>query len=130
MRGRRRCRCRGPEAMRRRHLAGLLLLAIGWKASRGAAPQRAPRRVAVEAKRFEFSPAQIEACVGETLVFEVSSRDFAHGFSLPELGLRIDSVPGQTVELKVELQRAGSFTFLCDNFCGEGHEKMAGHLVV
>ena len=26
--------------------------------------------------------------------------------------------------------RAGRFVFLCDNFCGEGHDRMTGFLVV
>jgi cytochrome c oxidase subunit 2 len=26
--------------------------------------------------------------------------------------------------------KAGTFDFLCDNFCGEGHEQMSGQFIV
>ncbi len=53
-----------------------------------------------------------------------------HGFAVPELGARVDLVPGRTVTLGLTPPRAGRFTMLCDNFCGEGHDRMSGWLVV
>ena len=44
--------------------------------------------------------------------------------------MRVDLVPGKTVELTFTPDRAGRFVFLCDNFCGEGHDRMTGFLVV
>ena len=60
----------------------------------------------------------------------LSSADFVHGFAMPDLDVRIDLVPGKTVELTLTPARAGRFVFLCDNFCGEEHEEMSGVLVV
>jgi cytochrome c oxidase subunit 2 len=34
------------------------------------------------------------------------------------------------VRVKLKPERAGRFGFLCDNFCGSGHEEMAGIIVV
>jgi cytochrome c oxidase subunit 2 len=31
-----------------------------------------------------------------------------------------------TVRVRVVPEKAGRFAFLCDNFCGDGHEHMAG----
>ena len=56
--------------------------------------------------------------------------DFPHGFGLPDFGLRVDQVPGKVVELAFTPDKAGRFHMLCDNFCGEGHDKMSGWLVV
>ncbi len=64
------------------------------------------------------------------MIVELTSRDFVHGFSIPDLGVRIDAAPGRSTELRLELHRAGSFTFLCDNFCGDGHDRMTGLLLV
>jgi cytochrome c oxidase subunit 2 len=60
----------------------------------------------------------------------LSSADFPHGFSIPDFGVRVDLVPGKTMELTFTPDRAGRFAFLCDNFCGEGHDGMTGMVVV
>jgi len=57
--------------------------------------------------------------------------DFVHGFSLPDLKARIDVPPGKGVELTLRSLPAGRFIYLCDNFCGEHHDRMNGvHTVV
>jgi len=60
----------------------------------------------------------------------LTSLDFAHGFSIPDLAARVDLVPGKAVELTVLIDRAGRLVFLCDNFCGDDHDEMAGTIVV
>jgi cytochrome c oxidase subunit 2 len=39
-------------------------------------------------------------------------------------------MPGKVVSLELTPDRAGTFTFLCDVFCGTGHEDMSGMLIV
>ena len=68
--------------------------------------------------------------MGVPVTLVLSSADFVHGFAIPDLGVRVDLVPGKTVELALTPDREGRFVFLCDNFCGEGHEEMSGALVV
>jgi len=46
------------------------------------------------------------------------------------LNVRTDILPGQITRLTITAQQSGDFIFLCDNFCGEGHEKMQGKLTV
>jgi hypothetical protein len=43
---------------------------------------------------------------------------------------KFEFVPGQTASLQFTPDRTGSFTFLCDVFCGSGHEDMNGTLIV
>jgi cytochrome c oxidase subunit 2 len=88
------------------------------------------KRVPLAATKFEFSVTEIRTRVGAPVTLVLSSADFIHGFSIPDFGVRVDLVPGKTVELTLTPDRAGRFVFLCDNFCGEGHEEMAGVLVV
>ena len=115
--------------MRRRQLLALGML--GSVAAGRSGPEAAePRRVAVRVSRFAFEPSEIAARRGEPLVLELRTEDFVHGFAVPELGARVDLVPGRTVTLGLTPPRAGRFTMLCDNFCGEGHDRMSGWLVV
>ena len=52
------------------------------------------------------------------------------GFNLADFNLRADIVPGKVVSLELMPDKTGTFTFLCDVFCGSGHEDMSGTLVV
>lgn len=91
----------------------------------------APRRVPVSLRKFEIVPVSVRVAVGESVVLALASSDFVHGFAIPELGLRVDVPPGRVVELAVPAQpSAGRYTILCDNFCGENHDKMMGGLQV
>ena len=67
---------------------------------------------------------------GETVVLELTSDDRKHGFKVPELGIRADIEPGKVTRVTLTAARTGAFPFACDIFCGDGHEEMAGQLVV
>ncbi len=117
-----------------RFTAGLLATAavcggLGY-ALGSAADAASARRIPVVATKFVFSANEIRLRKGEPVTLVLSSPDFAHGFAVPDLDARVDLIPGKTVELTVKPDRAGRFVFLCDNFCGEGHDKMTGVIVV
>ena len=88
------------------------------------------RVIEVEARRFQFTPGEIRVRPGELITLALHAVDFTHGFSLPELGLRTDLMPGRVVRLRLPSMTIGRYTFLCDNFCGDGHEQMNGILIV
>lgn len=78
------------------------------------------------AKKFSFTPNELRIKTGQPVTLTLTAEDFVHGFSVPDFNVRIDMIPGKTVELTFTPNRAGTFVFLCDNFCGEGHDKMSG----
>lgn len=92
--------------------------------------QPAPHRIAIEARKFEYTPDQVSVTLGQPVTLVISSPDFAHGFSLPDFGLRADAVPGKDVEVTFTPNKAGRFAWVCDNFCGEGHDEMSGWFIV
>jgi cytochrome c oxidase subunit 2 len=98
--------------------------------AQNAAPAMAERVIRITAKKFDFSPAQIVLKKGQPVVFELTSTDRVHGFKIKALGIRADILPGQTVRVRVTPDKAGTFVFACDIFCGSGHEDMNGTLVV
>lgn len=91
---------------------------------------RKERVIKIEARKFRFEPNLIELKAGEAVVLELTALDFTHGFSIPEWKMRADLVVGKAVRVSVKPEQAGKFTFLCDNFCGSGHEEMNGSIVV
>lgn len=89
-----------------------------------------PHNIKIRASKFEFSPNHITIKQGERVTFELTATDFTHGFSIPDMTTRTDIPPGQVRLLSVTPELAGDFIFLCDNFCGDGHEKMQGKITV
>lgn len=89
-----------------------------------------PRVVKVTARRFVFTPTVIELKKGEPVVFELNTADVFMGMNIHDFGVRSDIVPGQTMKLAFTPDKAGTFTFVCDVFCGDGHEEMSGKLVI
>jgi len=87
-------------------------------------------RIALSASKFEFSAKEIRVRRGRPVTLVLQTTDFAHGFSVPDFQVRVDLIPGRTVEVTFTPDKAGRFDFLCDNFCGEGHDFMMGRLVV
>jgi heme/copper-type cytochrome/quinol oxidase subunit 2 len=86
--------------------------------------------VKVTARRFEFAPSTIHLRHGVPSVIELVALDHVHGFNAPALGVRSDLSPGKAVRLRVVPEKAGTFPFFCDVFCGDGHEDMNGTIVV
>ena len=88
------------------------------------------RVIPIVARKFVFIPNEVRVRVGEPVVLEFTAPEVAMGFFAPALGLRALIVPGETAHVRWTPDRAGRFDFLCDVFCGDGHEGMNGHLVV
>ncbi len=111
----------------------LLWLLFGMFATAASFHARAkddPRVVAIAAKRFEFSPNQITLKKGEPVTLRLTTEDVKHGFFSKALQLDADLVPGKTTEVTITPQTAGTFTTICDNFCGSGHGNMKMTIVV
>ena len=86
--------------------------------------------VALNARKYDFSSTEIRLRKGEPVTFRLTTSDFPHGFSVPDFDVRVDLVPGKPVVLTFTPDKAGRFQFLCDNFCGEAHDRMTGFLIV
>ena len=95
-----------------------------------AATQPKEKVIKVLARRFTYNPNRIELKQGEPVVFELRSADVLMGFSVPDFNVRADVVPGKVARVRLTPDKTGTFTFLCDIFCGSGHETMNGTLVV
>jgi cytochrome c oxidase subunit 2 len=114
------------------HLSLAAAVVIPAAVSFGAARLHADaeRVISVTAKRYDFEPASITLKRGEPVVLELRSADRAHSFKLPSLGIRADILPDDVARIRLVPDRAGTFAFACDTFCGSGHEEMDGQIVV
>jgi cytochrome c oxidase subunit 2 len=116
----------------RRHftltLGGLLLGAgtIGLT----AAAQPKEQVIKILARRFTYSPNQLTLKKGVPVVLELTTADVLMGFSAPDFRVRADIVPGKVAKVRLVPDKVGTFDFLCDIFCGSGHESMNGTITV
>ncbi|HZQ96531.1 MAG TPA: cupredoxin domain-containing protein [Candidatus Sulfotelmatobacter sp.] len=78
----------------------------------------------ITAKRFAFSPDRITLKKGQTVKLRLHSEDVTHGFFLRPLKLDEEIPAGATTEVIVTPQQAGTFTTICDHFCGAKHGNM------
>jgi cytochrome c oxidase subunit 2 len=115
---------------RRSLLGAAAALALAPAALFAATKAARPRVIEVVAKKFDFVPAEIHVKKGETVTLQFTAPEVPMGFNLADFGLRTDIVPGKVATLQLTPDKAGTFTFLCDIFCGSGHEDMNGTLVV
>jgi cytochrome c oxidase subunit 2 len=114
-------------------IAGMVTLALLVSLS-AQEPQKVsaqePRVIDITAKKFAFAPSSITLKKGETVTLRIRSEDVTHGFFSRQLKIDETIEPGKTEEVTVTPQTAGTFTTICDHFCGAGHGNMSMTIVV
>jgi cytochrome c oxidase subunit II len=86
--------------------------------------------VSITAHQFSYSPDTTTLQEGVAVTLDLTSDDVHHGFNLPDFNIRADVLPGMHTQLRLVPDKKGTFIFLCDYYCGAGHEMMNGMLVV
>ena len=92
-------------------------------------PQK-PVEFNVIARKFEFEPAVIKVKQGDFVRLKVTSTDADHGIAIDELGINVKVPEGETKIVEFMADKKGEFTFMCSVFCGSGHSRMKGTLIV
>jgi cytochrome c oxidase subunit 2 len=86
--------------------------------------------IKITAKRFNYTPGEVKLRKGVPVILEFRTQDVFMGFNLPDFNVRADIVPDKVTRLRLVPDKTGTFIFLCDVFCGTGHEEMNGRLTV
>ncbi len=92
----------------------------------GGQPKTTPsaNHIEVTASRFSFSPNEITVKKGDPVTITVHSSDVTHGLVIPDLGIRTEVKKGQSEDLTLTPEAAGTFQGKCAHFCGKGHGSM------
>ena len=119
------------RADRRRLVVGLsCLLGLVAVGGLGAAAEPKEKVIKILARRFTYSPNHLDLKLGVPVVLELTTADVLMGFSAPDFQVRADILPGKVARVRLVPDKVGTFTFLCDIFCGSGHESMNGTITV
>jgi len=116
------------ENILRVFVASTILLAA---AIHSAGQPEEPKHINVTASKFSFAPSEITVKKGEPIVLTLSSTDANHGLVIKQLGIHVEVHKGQSVDIPISTNVAGTFEGKCAHFCGKGHGSMifAVHVV-
>lgn len=91
----------------------------------------AVREIEVSAKKYEYDPASIEVSVNTLVKIHLKALDREHGFEIKSIkDSCVKFKPSESVTLEFYADKAGEFEFACCKYCGLGHGKMKGKLIV
>src|SRR3954467_11732289 len=119
-------------------IVGLVVYAYVVLRDIQAAPAKQPERVVrVFGEQFawtfeyneggrRFRNTQLYLPAGESVKFDVQSKDVIHDFWVPDFRLKIDAVPGITTSYRVtpKTSAIGAHQIVCAELCGLGHAFM------
>jgi len=86
--------------------------------------------VRMVAARYAFYPQMIEVPVDTPVTFRITSPDVLHGVHVPFTNMSTMVVPGYVSEVNTTFRREGEAQFLCNEYCGLGHDYMWSKLTV
>ncbi|GAC1415453.1 MAG: hypothetical protein NVSMB62_03130 [Acidobacteriaceae bacterium] len=67
---------------------------------------------------------------GREVDLRLRAKDVIHGFFVPEMRLKQNAVPGETIHVHFTPTAPGTYAILCTQLCGLGHYRMAASLRV
>ena len=113
----------------------LVLLAFAaanrFSCAQSGATAQTTKEVQMTAKKYEFSPSTVEVKAGTKIVFKITAVDHEHGFEIE--GVKDSCVKikkGDTATVEYVAEKPGTVEFRCCSYCGLGHGKMKGKIVI
>ena len=87
------------------------------------------RYMSQETARIFATANELHIPVGAPVRIELTSHDVIHSFWIPQLGGKMDVIPGQTNVMWLQADHPGVYRGQCGEFCGEQHAHMSMYVV-
>ena len=78
----------------------------------------------------DFVTSELVLPANREVDLRLRAQDVIHGFFLPEMRLKQNAVPGQTIHVHFTPTTPGTYAILCTQLCGLGHYRMNASLRV
>ena len=110
----------------------LAVMAVSYNSrAQSAATAQATKEVEMTAKKYEFSPSTVEVQAGTKIIFKIKALDREHGFEIENVKDSCVKIKkGETATVEYLAEKPGTVEFRCCSFCGFGHGKMKGKIVI
>ena len=73
---------------------------------------------------------ELHVPVNTPIQLTMTSEDVIHSFFVPQFRVKKDVLPGRYTTLWFEATKTGTFNLFCAEYCGTGHSRMTGKVVV
>lgn len=73
---------------------------------------------------------QLHIPVDRPVLINVTSKDVIHSFTLYEMRVKQDAIPGISIPVSFRATKTGQWEIVCSQLCGLGHYKMRGFYTV
>ena len=81
-------------------------------------------------KKWVIVPNRIVVPLGAKVELVVMTTDVEHGIAVPGLAINEPVQPGRTTVVRFLAQKPGVYPMHCSVYCGRGHDKMRGEIVI
>ena len=86
--------------------------------------------IKMTAKKYGFTPETVKVRKGDHVKLVITALDHDHGIKIEAFHIDQKLPKGEPVTVEFVADQAGTFPFQCSQFCGLGHKKMKGTLLV
>lgn len=86
--------------------------------------------IKMTAQKYEFKPDTVTVKKGDRVKLVITALDHEHGIKIDAFHVNQKLPKGEPVTVEFTADQAGTFPFQCSQFCGLGHKKMKGRVVV
>ncbi len=86
--------------------------------------------IQMTAKKYQFNPNTLTVKKGEHVKLVITATDRDHGFKLEAFSINQKLKKGVPTTIEFDADKVGTFPFQCSEFCGLGHGRMKGKLIV
>ena len=84
--------------------------------------------------RSHFTPDIVTAKVGDKIIIHLTNSeqtpDATHGFAVPTKNVMVSLDPGETTTVEFTMEKPGTYSFYCTEFCSALHLEMQGWLII
>lgn len=100
--------------------------------AQGKVERRGPQQfdVYMVSRMWFFDPGEIRVPPGADIALYLSALDVTHGVYIEGTNVNLMAVPGAVNFARFRLDREGEYRVFCHEYCGLGHQNMAGKIVV
>ena len=81
-------------------------------------------------KGWKWEPEEIRVPAGSEVTFYVTSGDVTHGLRVFDTNINVMVLPGYVSRITARFDEPRTYTFVCHEYCGILHHKMAGQIIV
>ena len=84
--------------------------------------------------RSHFTPDIVTAKVGDKIIIHLTNSeqtsDATHGFAVPTKNVMVSLDPGETTTVEFTMDKPGTYSYYCTEFCSALHLEMQGWLII